>query len=63
MLIKILWTMIACITFTLGTMSLILMLVYASGNESGYALLSLCGGFGGIAFAIHLMENEVLSHG
>ena len=60
MLLKILWSIVACFTFSLGCASMLLMLVFMTSQESVYALISLGAGLGGIAFAIQLFESEVM---
>ena len=59
-MLKTLWFIIAMQCFALGIASLFLMLVFAMGHETAYALIALVAGFGGIGFAINLIENEVL---
>lgn len=61
-MLKTLWFIIAMKCFTLGIMSLVLMLVFATSHETAYAVIALVGGFGGIGFAINLIENEVFSN-
>lgn len=59
-MLKTLWFIVAMKCFALGIMSLFLMLVFATSQETVYAVIALVAGFGGIGFAINLLENEVL---